>query len=243
MRIFNISDNMSRSWNLAVDNWPIFLLLSIIASAIGDIGVYTDIPLLREYDLTNHPERFSDAFNQAVTFKPFWVTVGQLLTLYVSLVTYKMLVNTVRTGKPYEDFMDVIKVDFVTFAFFLGVSILFGLAVAFGTLLCIIPGIFIAVRWMFAPIIIATEDVPFLDAFRMSWQLTQGNFWKLIGLFFCTIGVYILGLCACCVGVIFADIMVNFMYTVAYLDLKEDKETDYEEVVFQDDSHQDNYAK
>lgn len=248
MRTFKIGDVVSRAWNLAINNWPIFVLLAILNQLVSNIGASVDTELLKEYNLEHHPELFAVAVQNAIHISPMMIGLGFLLSIYFKIVNYKMLVNCVHTGKPYNDMADAFKTDFIGFAFFLGVSIISVLAIFFvaaigggiggaiifalkdvpiavGIILAIIltctPAIYLAIRWGFAPIIIATEKVPFLDAFRISWRITSGNVWKLVLLALTSVGVIILGLCACLIGVILAVVVVNFMFAVAYIDLRE----------------------
>ena len=90
---------------------------------------------------------------------------------------------------------------------------------------------------MFAPMLVAIENVSFGEAFTRSWQMTSGNFWNLFLLGLTAIGIAILGLCACCVGIYFADVIINFMMVLAYMVLRVDNQpevvvesTDYTEV-------------
>ena len=47
---------------------------------------------------------------------------------------------------------------------------------------------------------------------------------NIVLLILCSLGIIILGLCACCVGVIFAEVVTNFLFVSAYLTLKENVE-------------------
>lgn len=248
MRTFKIGDVVSRAWKLAVNNWPIFVLLAILNQLVGNLGASVDTELLNEYHLDRHPELFATAIQNAIHISPVMIGLGFLLSIYFKIVNYKMLVNCIQTGKPYNSMADAFKIDFAGFAFFIGVSLIItivtilaaiiggaiggamvfamkdgpiGLAILLAVILTVTPTIFIAVRWAFAPIIIATEKVPFLDAFRISWRLTSGNFWKIVLLALTALGVLILGLCACIIGVILAAVVVSFMFAIAYTDLKE----------------------
>lgn len=221
MNSFSIKNILSRAWNLAVDNWPIFLLLYILKTAVEGLGVNVNTDLLNEFNLDKHPEKLSIALGQAIQVNSVLVVLGQILTVYLGIVTYRMLINTIRTGKPYESMGDVFKVDFVHFAMYLAVYLVYEVALTIGLFMCIIPGIFIGVRWMFAPIIMATENVKFSEAFGMSWQMTKGHFWDLILLGIVACLVIVVGFLACCVGVLFAYIIVYFMLAMAYTDLKD----------------------
>ena len=54
-------------------------------------------------------------------------------------------------------------------------GIVYGIAVAIGLVLLIIPGIFIAVSLFFWNVYVIVEDQNFVESFQNSWALTSGN--------------------------------------------------------------------
>lgn len=62
------------------------------------------------------------------------------------------------------------------------ISILFGLAVTFGLILLVIPGLFILVKWLMAVPAEVAENTGIGGAFGRSWQLTKGRWWPIFGL-------------------------------------------------------------
>ena len=225
MKKFVIGDIVSRAWDLAVKHWPIFVLLSFITSMCSGMGMNYDESVLTNLGQNPDPQVVMRAVSDSMQFSP-WIILGVLLSLYLGFITYRMLYSAATTGKPYENFVDALKIDINQFAIFFCAELVMGLAVGLGTLLCILPGIFLAVRLFFVPLIVAVENVSFGEAFSRSWNMTKGNFWSLLLLGITAIGVAILGLCACCVGIFFADVMINFMAVVAYLILKDNDQTE-----------------
>lgn len=55
------------------------------------------------------------------------------------------------------------------------VSLLVSLAVMVGFVLLVIPGIFLAVSFVFAVLVVAVEDAGVLEALERSWALSSGN--------------------------------------------------------------------
>ena len=64
----------------------------------------------------------------------------------------------------------------------LWITILTSIVTIIGFLLLIIPGIIAFVRLALGPPVLVVEDVPGTNALRRSWNLTKGNFWRLLGL-------------------------------------------------------------
>ena len=238
MKKIVIGDIVSRAWDLAVKHWPVFVVISIITSIAGNFGVTYDETLLTGLGQNPDPQVLVEALGEAITLNYPLLLIGIILSTYLGFVVYRMLYNAITTGRPYNTMGEALKVDLVQLCIFFCVELCFGLLVGLGTCLCILPGIFVAVRLMFAPLIVAVEGASFGDAFRRSWEITKGSFWDLFLLGIVAIGIAILGLCACCVGVFFADVIVNFMMVLAYMALKDNGQpqvdtytTDYQEVV------------
>jgi len=104
-----------------------------------------------------------------------------------------------------------------TFLFYLGTWIVYLVIVTIGSFLCILPGIFLAVRFMFAPMIaINHPELTFSEAFTRSWQMTKGHFWKLLGLGILAVLINILGIICCCVGYLLTIVITYMMYGYAY---------------------------
>jgi len=83
-------------------------------------------------------------------------------------------------------------------------SILFGIAVAIGLVLCIIPGIIFAVVYHFyGYVIVENPSTGAIDSLKKAADITRGHRWELFGLFIVLILINIVGLIACLVGVLF----------------------------------------
>jgi hypothetical protein len=83
-------------------------------------------------------------------------------------------------------------------------AILYALGVAAGTLLLVIPGIYVAIRWMLWFVVILTEGGGPLGALRRSWRLMKGHWWRaFVILTVCFVLVAIIG---AVVGMVFGAI-------------------------------------
>ncbi|MDR1884185.1 MAG: hypothetical protein LBR26_15600 [Prevotella sp.] len=63
----------------------------------------------------------------------------------------------------------------------LGASILFGIMVAVGSLLCLVPGVLAAVYFGFYMYVYVNEDLGVIGSFRRSYALVRRNFWVTLG--------------------------------------------------------------
>ncbi|MBI4705907.1 MAG: hypothetical protein HY744_32850 [Deltaproteobacteria bacterium] len=106
----------------------------------------------------------------------------------------------VARGQPYE-LGDIFKGG-PYFAPLLVANILTGLAVAFGLLLLIVPGIILALGLSLTVPIVVDRNLHAVDAMKESWRLTTGH---KVGIFVFGLlmaALMLLGLLACCVGVL-----------------------------------------
>jgi len=87
---------------------------------------------------------------------------------------------------------------------YLVAAILFGIAVFVGLVLCIIPGIILAVVFQyFGFAIVQHPELGAVDALKRSAEITKGYRWQLFGLVLLLILINLVGLLACGVGLLF----------------------------------------
>ncbi len=231
MKKLEIGDIVSRSWDLAVKHWPIFVLVAVINSFASGMGVKIDpasyLEALNVSDIATQMALLSEA----IQVNYVAALIGFLLSIYVAFVALNFYVNAARIGKPYESLSEVLKVDFNQLAIFFCVEVCYGLIVAIGTFLFIIPGIWLAVRLWYAPLLAATQGATFGEAIKGSWQITRGHFWELFLMGLTMIGISILGVCACFVGVFFAEVIIEFMLVVSFFILKSEDTPEDESVL------------
>ncbi len=60
------------------------------------------------------------------------------------------------------------------------VSLISGLAISFGFILLIVPGVILLVRWLPAYGVVLADGEPGTEALSKSWEATSGKFWPLL---------------------------------------------------------------
>ncbi len=87
---------------------------------------------------------------------------------------------------------------------YLVASILVAIGVFFGIILCIVPGLILAIMWQFfGYVIVENPAMGPVDALRRSAEITRGNRWELFALGILLIAINLVGLVACGIGLIF----------------------------------------
>jgi hypothetical protein len=96
---------------------------------------------------------------------------------------------------------------------FLG-GLIMSILTALGVILCVVPGVYLAVAWAFALPLIIEKNLDFWPAMEVSRKVISRHWWQLFLLFVMGFLLMLLGLCACFVGVYVASPV--FMGAVAY---------------------------
>lgn len=95
-------------------------------------------------------------------------------------------------------------------------SVVFGLMVGCGTILCLLPGAMIAlIFWPYAYALV-DQDRPGLGSLARAKELTDGNWGSLLMICVVAVACVIAGYCACGIGLIFAVPYVNLLFAVSY---------------------------
>jgi uncharacterized membrane protein len=99
-------------------------------------------------------------------------------------------------------------------AFLANLVIMIG--VAAGMLLCIVPGIILALMWVFTSLVLAETSLDFWPAMKASADLTAGYRWPLFCLLLACILVALAGLLVCSVGIFVAQPVILTAIALAY---------------------------
>ena len=94
-----------------------------------------------------------------------------------------------------------------------------GLLTSVGILLCILPGIYLAVAWIFALPLVIDKKMDFWPAMELSRKVVNRHWWVIFGLLLVGFLVTLLGLAVCFFGVFIAQPVVYGALAYAYEDI------------------------
>lgn len=139
--------------------------------------------------------------------------LSQILSIYLSLGLTRIALNlvsgkVVEVGQLFGEGHKLLRA--------LGASILYGLMVAVGFLLLIVPGIYLALRFGLYLNGIVDRDLGIMESFSYSSRLTTNNRMNLFVLGLLSFLIILAGMLACFVGMIFAGPVVWLSSAVAY---------------------------
>ncbi len=102
---------------------------------------------------------------------------------------------------------------------YLGASILFGLAVAVGFVLLVVPGVIVALMFMFTTFIAIDRALGPIEAMKESRRITHGHKWTLLGFSLMLVLINLLGILALVVGLLVTIPVSSLALVSAYRQL------------------------
>ncbi len=145
------------------------------------------------------------------------LTIWQMI---LSLGILRIMLELLRTGKEPELTQEKLLEGKDVIVNYIVGQILFGLLVAVGMILLVIPGFYFMLKYMFVPILIADKKFGIKEAFAFSAQMTEG---KKLTLLFYMLGIYffiLLGLLALIIGVVVTGAIASIAGLGMYLILE-----------------------
>ena len=243
LKVLSVDKVISTSWAFTKKHLPIFLVLTFLISMLN--GLPSNIYYYQYFSaLTSYGQGGAltedEWLSMMVAEDPMWafrmlgwIVIGGIvcwfLATFISLVTYRLLGDAVDGRK--VDLTARLKGGLRGYWLYFFTILLYGVVTGFAAIFCIVPGIFVGIRLMFAPMIAALHpEQSFGNALSRSWEMTKGNFWNLIVLFIVVCLINVLGLLCCCVGVYVTSVISYFAYAVAYKALSSEEAVDEEEL-------------
>lgn len=195
----DFGDNFDMTLNFLKQNYG-----SILKGILVLIPVYLVISYFipTPNSFTPNVSTYGGIFNTYASMFTLSFVIAYSLIILASLITFIYVTSYMAVYTKSPD--NVVKNSEVwskvakAFLPILGGSILFGILVAIGTILCIIPGIIIYVYLGFYGYVYVNEERSIIDSFYRSYKLITNNWWITFGygiIFFIILSI---------VGVIFA---------------------------------------
>lgn len=98
-------------------------------------------------------------------------------------------------------------------------QIVSGLLTGLGLLLCVLPGIYLGVSWVFVLPLVMDKRLEFWPAMELSRKVVSRHWWQMFGLLILCGLVTLAGLLACCVGIIVTGAVAEAALMFAYEDI------------------------
>ena len=143
-----------------------------------------------------------------------------LISAYLfSLFSLGYLRNVIEAQADIEPQMSAYRQPVMRVINYVLASVIYAIAVGLGTILFILPGIYVAVRLQYYTMFILEEEANPIQALRHSWELTREQTWSLLLVNLSMIGLALIGLLLLFVGLFVAIPVIYGMYVIIYRNL------------------------
>ncbi|MGH9041572.1 MAG: hypothetical protein ACRDZ3_15235 [Acidimicrobiia bacterium] len=162
---------------------PVQIVASLLlASAIPDSDLFFDPSAFdTSAETVEDPFADFDGGDAAAVFAAFGVVtiLSGLAFVFSSAAALRAVTVAYLGGAP--DWRDSLRLALNRVGPLLALSILMGLGMTLGFVLCLAPGVWLAVGWSLAFVALLAEDIGATDSLRRSWRLVKGRWWATFG--------------------------------------------------------------
>ena len=213
---FSIGEAIQSGWTIASDHvsvlLPAALILFAISIGFGLLQAFCDL-LLKAADHSDE-----EGVKGLITVVSLLI-LAFILIVRILLNTWTgagLLIITVRFATRREaQIRDLFPTLEKTWKYFLG-YLLLGLVILGGMILLIVPGVIWGIKYQYVPYLMVDRGLSVGEAFDLSGRMTLGLKWKLFLYDLCLCGVVLLGLMACCVGIVWAVVVIQIATATVY---------------------------
>lgn len=203
---------VSRAWEIVKVHWvPLVfgtMIGSAAASAPQQIGSF--------YNMIAH----GPTADKYPVDDPIWLglaigggVIGWVLQAFFQAGFTKMYVTAARGGTP--EFSHVFSGG-PRFLPMLGAMFLQFLVIFLGFLFLIVPGVILALGLVLTPYYVVDRNMGPVEAMKASWAATMGEKGKLFMLGLYWFGITLLGMLACCIGILPAMAVIALTQAIVY---------------------------
>ena len=221
-----LNNVLKDAWEIGKKNCGFLILFGLVSAICSSLTSRSDgqnsIKVLKK--ITEGDMQVADALQELSKNSPMssvdiiLLIIGVLLSIYISIALYRYVKKIV--DEEDIDFKELINSSAKVYGMFFVKNLLLYLAVGLGLMLCVLPGIYLAVRLTFVQYIAANEpELSVSETFSKSMNLTKGRFWQLLGYGIVACIIVLAGLLLCCVGVLFTEPLAYVFMGVVYKEL------------------------
>ncbi|MDZ7884977.1 MAG: hypothetical protein U5N53_19725 [Mycobacterium sp.] len=215
---YRVGEAVSWAWNKFSKNVAAILVPTLVFGVVYAVlqGVIQTISTAFS---TVDSSSYGDGYSASISMGLGGIVVsviGGIVTVIVAAVVQSAYIGgmlDIANGQPVEigSFFKPRNVVNVIIA-----SVLSSIIVAIGVLLCIVPGVIATIMLFFTTAVVVDRNVSGIDGLSTSFNMAKANFGPVALTWLTTIGIGILGVLACLVGLIVAYPVIALVTVYAY---------------------------
>jgi uncharacterized membrane protein len=220
-RTILVGEVLNTSWELFKANWKklvLAVIVSFIVSLAFNAATYAlEYPYM-VYDTVDQMRKAANVPAMISLIILLISMVGFLVDIYLRYNMQKIFLN-VSQHKPInvEDLFKSVDMNLFWWAV---ASVLYTIVVVIGFICLIVPGIYLAIKYSFVPLLVLDKHMKIGEAFETSSRMTMGVKWDLFTFMLALMGLgivsLIVGLICLLVGVIPAMIVFGLVAQISY---------------------------
>lgn len=215
---YSVGEAVSWAWNKLSSNGVAILIPTVILGVVYAVlqGVIQGISsAFATVDSSSYGDGYGASFSLGLGGIVVSL-IGGLVTVVAMAALQSAYIGgmlDIVNGQPVEigSFLKPRNVVNVVIA-----SILSSIIIFVGAILCIIPGIIATIMLLFTTVIVVDRNVSGVDGVTTSFNIAKANFGPVALTWLTTIGISILGLLACVIGLVVAYPVVALVTVYAY---------------------------
>jgi hypothetical protein len=204
---FQTGEVLRAAWEVFKKQWPVLMAALVLAAVPG--GMMSAIPsfaLLLRLVEPNSLEYFVVYAGSTV--------VSMVVGAFFQVGYVRIVLDAARGKTP--DFMAILS-GFDRFFPVLATNLLLYLALFFGFLLLLVPGVILTLGFSLCSFYCVDARLGPIAALGESWRAMRGHKSAMLVYFLAAILVYLVGLLACCVGALPASVVLYVGWAIIYI--------------------------
>ncbi len=215
---YSVGEAVSWAWNKFSKNVTAILVPTLVFGVVYAV-LQTVIQTITSAFSTVDSTSYGDGYAASISLGLGGIVVsiiGAVVTVIVAAVVQSAYIGgmlDIANGQPVQigSFFTPRNVVNVIIA-----SVLSSIIVGIGVLLCIVPGVIATILLLFTTAVVVDRNVSGVEGLRASFAIAKANFGPTALTWLTTIGVGILGVLACLVGLVVAYPMIALITVYAY---------------------------
>jgi hypothetical protein len=170
-----------------------------------------------------------DGWDLTVKKENFWLFVLLALSYFVvqsiggiiiygsaTAAVYAVILNLLKTGRlDFNRIEDGFQAFLPTFL----AGLISNLLISIGMIFCLLPGLIISALYLFPLMLIIDRKMDFWEAMEESRKKVQENLWGFVVFILALVGIHLLGLLVCGIGVLVTTPVIWCATVIAYREL------------------------
>jgi uncharacterized membrane protein len=211
--MWTAGDVVSSAWEAFKPQWTILVASYVLVSFVTQVAQVPGLVFSGFVAVAHVPPQSVDATMPRLVQMAISLPLMLAVSTFFHIGLMRLWLQVARGERPQ---FEVIFSGLDRFLPYVGATLLMGVAIFFGLLLFIVPGVLLALGWSMVPYYVIDSNLGPVEALGASWRATKGRWGTLMLLGFASFGITLAGLACCCIGMLAAAPLSMLLYATFY---------------------------